>query len=265
MYLCGEAELAIGDPQAKQRSRQYFAQASRQCISLSVLSKLVRELDANGVDNGDNHDEDDTLGRECIANLYGAITRWGFHGTRFRDKMAEGAGHLAEDEHRRFHQGLEFLGRLLGWESIRPTNDGDPDCVWTIGHDLYVTLEAKSEQKQDGKIGKGDVQQAVGHVDWVREHLNPAEDARVFAVIVTSREKPAVSAKPHADGLHHMSPAAIRELGARAITAVEGIRNRVAGVDEHEAFAIIRQKLSHGDLMPDDIVALLTATAVTDL
>lgn len=258
MYLCGDAELAIGGSQAERRGQEYFGQAARQCPSLSWLSKLV--VSHRSTHDASTEAEADPVLAECVENIVEQLKRWGFHGKTFTDKVKVGLAMLDTDSHKEFHQGLEFVGRILGWTPDRPTGDGDPDCIWKLGRKLYIAFEAKSEQNHTGEIGKKDVQQAQGHVAWIEENCSPLEDATIIPVLVTPRTSLAASAKPHADGLYVTSVDAMRELGRVAVDAAKKVRNAIAAMDELEALNITREKLEIAELTPDDIVDRLKAT-----
>ena len=257
MYLCGDAELAGGESRGERRGEEYFNQAARQCPSLSWLSRLVASVTVTR----ESSDEStvDPLSAECVENVVGRVRKWGFHGKTFTEKVNAGIELLDTDAHAEFHQGLEFVGRILGWETTRPTGDGDPDCIWTLGHDLYIAFEAKSEQSDIGEIGKKDVQQALGHVDWVKANHSPSAIATIIPVLVTPRTILASSAKPHANGLFIASVDAMRELGQNAVKVAKRVRNAIAATDEIEALSIAAEKLESAELLPSDVAGRLTA------
>ena len=54
---------------------------------------------------------------------------------------------LAGDEATPFELGLETLGKLLGFESVRRTDTAAPDSAWRDGDAIWFVFEAKTEEK----------------------------------------------------------------------------------------------------------------------
>lgn len=70
---------------------------------------------------------------------------------------------LARPKAEPFEQALTTLRILLGAESFKPEAHGRADAVW-IWPKMWLTLEAKSEQKPDGIIGFDYVRQTNEHL-----------------------------------------------------------------------------------------------------
>lgn len=66
---------------------------------------------------------------------------------------------LASTQTTRYATGLAVLGELLGAESFKPAGKGRTDAVWAW-EALWLTLEAKSEQKANGLLSMEYVRQA---------------------------------------------------------------------------------------------------------
>lgn len=264
IYLTGDAELAHSTlPENFQRSRQYFAQAAHSCPSLSWLSQL-KELseDARATDNSVQHEDLDVCAAESINLL---LSKWGFHGSKFEDKINAGIAQINSDSHADFHQGLEFLGKILGFEAYRPNGTGEPDCIWIIGHTLYIIFEAKSEQNPDGTIGKNDVQQAQGHENWVQQKHSPRDAAQLLPIIISPRCKFDTDVKIHASTLCHIKPEDVREIATRSVECIGKIRNNIAGIDNTKVLIIIQQHLKDFGLLPMQVYENVSAKKVQEI
>ncbi len=110
-------------------------------------------------------------------------------------KIDQGRKFINNNHHVAFHQGLEFLGKLLGFDTNRPSGKGDPDCIWYLSNHCYVVFEAKSEQNPNWVIGKGDIQEAVGRVQWVMNKYLLGSDDKVYALILSPSNKVEESGK----------------------------------------------------------------------
>ena len=70
---------------------------------------------------------------------------------------------LRSNNHAEFQEGLEFLGKLLGYTASRPRNNSSTDCLWKgiFGNTREVfTFEAKIEHSPTTEIVASDVGQA---------------------------------------------------------------------------------------------------------
>ena len=70
---------------------------------------------------------------------------------------------LESDSHKQYQEGLERLGRLLGYQAHRPRNSAATDCLWrgVFGNAMEViTFEAKIEHGTSQQLAAKDVGQA---------------------------------------------------------------------------------------------------------
>lgn len=263
VYLTGDAELAgATDAGARQRANQYFTEAAYACPGLSWLARLKSASEANAGAAGDVQYED--LCCKAAERIHALLSQWGFHGPTFASRVQRGMEHIECEEHTRFHQGLEFLGKLLGFKASRPGGQGDPDCVWIAEHDLYIGFEAKSEQSAEGRIGKGDIQQAQGHESWIRAHCDPGAESQVVPVLVSPRGTVDTEAKIHATSLSLVSVEEVRELCDRAKDCIVRIRNDIAGIESPAALEHVCRRLCEAGLSPQQVFAALTENRVAD-
>ena len=154
----------------------------------------------------------------------------------FSKRLENTTALLSQTAHIEFHQGLEHLGRLLGAKPTRVSEPGAPDVVWTFGGVIHVAHEAKSE-KTSSELSKADVQQARGHIDWVRHRASIAsKDDTVYPVIVSPTANLDGTAKPHVGGVYCLLLGEVRLLAEDAATELSKLRLKFAGED----FATVR-------------------------
>src|SRR5262245_5797778 len=92
----------------------------------------------------------------------------GRSGTRCKKALAEYRTLIQAKESKPFEQGLEMLGRLLGAEAKRFTEDGAPDGFWRFGDWHAFVFEAKTDEAEEGGISLNTVRQAATHEQAVR-------------------------------------------------------------------------------------------------
>ena len=69
---------------------------------------------------------------------------------------------LQSQKHNEFQEGLEKLGKLIGYDSYRPKHEAATDCLWrgVFGNQkLVLTIEAKIEDTDSGRIVPSDIGQ----------------------------------------------------------------------------------------------------------
>lgn len=264
MYLTGDAEMAHSSSSDNlERAKQYYEQAAYLCPSLAWLSQLKEISSVADLSRRNIHFEDiDALAAENIKMI---LSKWGFHGSKYEEKVNQVLANIKSDDHANFHEGLEFLGKMIGFETYRPTGRGEPDCVWIIGHLLYITFEAKNEQKADGVIGIRDIQQAQGHEKWILSKHSPEEGADILPLIISPRQRVEQAANIHADTLCWLTPESVCNIAGEAVKCLNKIRNRIAGIDESKVLPTVCQILQDANFLPKQAYEKLRIMKVSDM
>jgi len=90
------------------------------------------------------------------------LEQLGTRGARFERWCSQLSEELQSNHHDQYRQGLEKLGKLLGYDSNRPRHGSATDCRWRgiFGNcKEVVTFEAKIEDVPSGKITASDIGQ----------------------------------------------------------------------------------------------------------
>lgn len=128
-------------------------------------------------------------------------------GRRF-DRHCQGiAEDLQADTHDQYCQGLEKIGRLLGYDATRPRHGSATDNRWRGvfgGHREVITVEAKIEHEPSGLITAGHVGQAHNQVERARAEFSP-HGYQVNGVIITHLTEFARDAESSAGALRCIS------------------------------------------------------------
>jgi hypothetical protein len=209
-------------------------------INAGWLDHLLRSRQ-RGADPVRNGGEE--LPSIVAEKIWNAIDELGWSGRRFADyceKMLSDV--MAADKHKTFHAGLEALGRLLGAQASRPSNQGEPDVIWQLGDHVWICFEAKTEKLSGGAgLSKKDVLQAKGHVDWARFFATQgARRAEIFPVIVAPTAKIDPIAEPHKESLYFLSVLDISEWAKKVHKGLIEVRTKYSGQD----FAAARTKFA---------------------
>ncbi len=100
---------------------------------------------------------------EVVRAFDELLDHYGASGNRFEQRCNRIAEMLQSDSHGVFQEGVESLGKLLGYTAYRPEFSGAPDCVWRGKFGAFgemVTFEAKIEDTPSNEIILSDLGQA---------------------------------------------------------------------------------------------------------
>lgn len=199
-------------------------------INSGFLDKLLR-LRSKDVAKPDDADALDVQ----AESIWNQLAVWGWQGPAFKKKLDEMTTGLAQtNDHTMFHIGLERLGQCLGAEAIRSTAEGAPDVVWVF-HNRCYTFEAKAGTK----LSKKYVQQAKGHVEWVKAQRPELNDVPIQPLIVSPDRKLDNLATPHISGLNFISASDVAQYGQATAGVLQKFRTQFAGKE----FGAAREQL----------------------
>ncbi|HEY4696723.1 MAG TPA: DEAD/DEAH box helicase [Candidatus Peribacteraceae bacterium] len=187
-------------------------------------------------------------------SIWKQIANWGWQGPAFGKKIQEMLSGLSQPaDHTKFHIGLERLGQCLGAEVIRTTAEGAPDVVW-IFQDRCYTFEAKAGTH----LSKKYVQQAKGHVEWVKAERPELSDVRMQPLIVSAGNNVDELAKPYIKGLNFISTTDIALYGQSTATEIQNIRTQFAGKEYGAIREELMTNIRHGKMDCGSIDKLLS-------
>ena len=226
-YLAGVAASLAGNKDAE---RDCLARGAKCGVNSGWLNRLLHQRGTAAPPEKVKNIEPNAEG------LWDVFTVWGWAGPTFEQKIDQMLEQLKDLHHAAYHEGLEALGRCFGAKTTRITEQGAPDVVWSFDTDFHVAFEAKTGKKPSGALSKGDVQEAKGHPDWVRDRLcqNPATGV-IASVIVAPSPTVHQIALPFAGDLHYIAPARMLKLAERVADTLRKLRVTYVGREFAEA------------------------------
>jgi hypothetical protein len=266
-YLAGCAAWLAGyeqsDENLLENARDSFGRAARASWSVSWLAEQSRRLGS-----GSSPLEADDREIAVCESVYEVLVGLGLHGGKFDRKMSEFLGLVRKDESRPFEQGVELFGRLLGFDSSRPSDENAaPDGVWLLPDGSAITLEAKSEESSEHGISHKTILQAKAHETWVRNFRKVPASAQVITVVVSPRRSVDEIATLNAgEDLFYVNIDEFRQMAERLEAALRRARSRiVAHSDRQAAVEAIHEELNRKGLLPDALLDAIQKTPIHDL
>lgn len=263
-YMAGCAAWLAGNEQKDdtllEKARDLFGRASKCSLSLSWLAELSRE--AKPSHHLQKMEVEEV--RVCEA-IYSRIVELGFNGPKFVNKMSELINLINQDASDPFERGIELLGKLLGFESLRPGGEGTPDGVWILSDHLAIAFEAKSDETPTDPISLKAVRQASTHEKWLRDNCSISTDAEVFTLLITPRTMISKDAQRNAGRLFYINIGNIRKLAETLVAALRRVRAIAIESDQVKAIEIIHSELHRGNLLPAVLIASFKKNLLKDL
>lgn len=179
-------------------------------------------------------------------------------------RVAEMQSGLSVIDHNNYEPALSTLGKLLGAEAWKPKGDGRADSVWCWGNELWLTLEAKSEHKDDGQIGLDDVRQVNEHLKFLAEDRKVIIPGGSSSIMISPREAfkqdALVIAERFTFKVTLMEVLALASAVERCWLVLLTLRNLTNDVERRRA---VEQTLTDARLLPSDVTDRLTLRPIS--
>lgn len=202
-------------------------------VNAGYLDSMLR---ANSADAPGDIEDDLDLAAEAVWKL---IETWGWQGPTFARNLDEMSLQLSKwTDSTAFHMGLECLGKCVGAETLRPTDDGAPDVVWVFEKRGY-TFEAKASKK----LSKKYVLQAKAHPNWVISKRPDLRQVRWQSLVVSPSGELEELAVPHAGNLNHISVDEIVTFSQRVAATLKKVRTKYVGKEYGDALPQLKVDL----------------------
>jgi len=208
---------------------------------------------------------EETVPDDWISGIENLLAELGLVGTKFDRVLAEKRSFIRATEAKKFHQGLRFLGRMLGATSHEWEGDAKPDGFWRFGMVKGFAFEAKTQEFSQGAISVKTVRQALTHEKCVRDDALLADFAVCETAVISPRTTIEPEASTHAQKLFYCPHQTLMELFDHAAAALTELRT-VAPKISQDLLSVEAAKIygKHGCL-PQSVMTMLVAKKLADL
>ena len=263
-YLSADAAMALGAETGKKQyldsARDLLSRAGNCCPNVSWFARLRRSIVATDVAEVTSE-----LNIEAIEGVRRRLIDWGSVGSRFEDNIGVIGNDLRETAHKKFHRGLDGLGRMLGFASRLPDGNAVPDCVWSLSDRIYIVHEAKSEHTASDAIGVNDITQANRHGQWVKANLPCNQETKIVCFIVSPRVTISEEAVAHTGALCHVTPGELQDLHEQISGCLRRVRSKNLELRDEMVIDELVDEYSRGKLMVENVIDRLVARRVAEM
>ncbi|MBW4494684.1 MAG: DEAD/DEAH box helicase [Oscillatoria princeps RMCB-10] len=145
-------------------------------------------------------------------------------------RILENLSKVTEADSKKFEDGHERLGRLLGYTAANSEADAAPDPWWIAGDDFCIVFEDHSSNSQGTPLGANKVRQVASHPNWIKDNQQLLRnDAEIIPVIVTPCESLASGAVPHTGDVCYWNQKEFQVWAEQAIAVVRSLRSSFPG------------------------------------
>ncbi len=186
-------------------------------------------------------------------------------GSKFDRTVAQMRDYVRSTEAKKFHQGLRFLGRLLGARTYEWDDNAKPDGFWNLNYWKATVFEAKTGEFAPGALSIGTVRQASTHEKCVRDDRLIPDHVTCVTVVISPRTTADPEAKRHGEKLFYCNHEDLMQLFERAVAALTELRVVTPKISQNlfptEALKVYQK---HG-AFADSVFELLTKVKIIDL
>jgi Helicase C-terminal domain len=201
----------------------------------------------------------DERARRAAAEL----AELGVRGVRFERRLASLRTRITSDESEPFERGLRGLGRLLGFEAVRPQGEAAPDGAWR-SDEVLIVWEAKTAERPDTPLSPEAVRQAATHAQWVERELGWPRPERVLTLIVSPKTAVEPAAATVAADQRLVETRLVRQIADEAVEAYRQVRQRARGLDDLGRQRTFTQAFAQRRLGSAELLARLGHRRVAD-
>ncbi len=162
--------------------------------------------------------------QERFLCLDACLQSMGIIGQKCQKNMVIARTHIKSHGAKKFEQGLEFLGNLLGAKSIRFMGEGQPDGLWVFGDWHAFVFEAKTDENENLGVSLRTVRQAKTHEQAARSLGLLASHTRCSTIIISPRTAVHRVAQIHTEKLYYLSSTDVTKLFERTAKAFSEVR-----------------------------------------
>jgi hypothetical protein len=258
LYIAGVwMHLGAKDETQRARARELIREAGMAANRGTWLREMMPLPGAPEVDLAPM---DVVAVNNIVARLRGKLKT-----SALRGELVEMQASLAQDEAKRYERGLAVLGSFLGAAAEKPKGQARADSAWEWGTAMWMTVEAKSEEHDDGLLPVKDIRQANTQMDQLAADRG-MDSAPANSPIILLSDKLTVDPKhaPIANrNVYLSSPAIVSAIASDVAVVWEDLLSTATGkLSEVDQKKHVRAALTDNGCLPSQVIDRLTQSRI---
>lgn len=253
-----------GRKEYETKARDFFHKASDNLLSVSWMSSLnnclFEKSQQNAVDN------DDMFGNNLlrIEDIFSRCS----YSKRLQREINQAISDISSLDGKKFEKGHQKIGELLGFVSINPEGEGDPDPIWYADESVVVVTEDKIYQDNGygiKRIPLSDVREANGHIIWIKEKYPLIGNKRIISLFISNADQIEDSARTEAIDLFYLSKDSFVNWCTKASSILLESYNSFSVEGSYDWRETVHNRFVSERITPKDFFDLASKTKLTDL
>jgi Helicase C-terminal domain len=248
-YL-GSAWSALASTDDASSAALHSAELLRNAHSAAVGTTWLKEVQPLPSTTYDSDPVDEQGVGSVIALLKGELSSH----AKFERQSSTMLANLNQQERTKYEQGLVTLGELLGAESFKPPGKGRTDAAW-VWNRLWMTVEAKSEQKSEGMLSMDYVRQTNTQLaSLAADHGVEMPPDGSISLVVTPRSVVDPDAVPiAAPHIYLVTPRLMLDIAHDTVRAWKELRGMANGVSVEVLHADVARAFWEHRVLPTQV------------
>lgn len=250
-----------GDRTYEKTYRNYLINASKTTISINWFNKIVNQ---DKKDDQISHYMEYVI--ENIEKIILSTSRIGIN--KFYDELNDVLHLLNNSNGEKFEQGHEKLGKLLGYRTLNPGGDAEPDPIWILNDKFCIVSEDKIYNSSSKKIPTKHVRQAGSHVNWIKNNaakLSMEKEPDSITVFITNSDDIDKSAAIHGNNVFYLNRDDFVNYAKRCVEVLKEIRRNFSNVGDVVWRESVIQKFIDNQITPKDYLNLISEKTISEL
>ncbi len=246
------------------KAREFFSKAADSLISVSWMSSLNNRLFEKSQQTDDRND--DMFGN-TILRIEDNFSKCAYSKILQRE-INQAISDINSSDGKKFENGHQKIGELLGFVSINPDGDGDPDPIWYADESVVVVAEDKVYQDNGNGIKRiplSDVREANGHMPWIKKKYPSIGSKRIISLFITNANRIEDSARTEAKDLFYLSKDDFVNWCIKASNVLMESYNSFSSEGSFDWREAVHNKFVTEKITPKDFFDLASKTKLTDL
>lgn len=228
LYLEGSA-LDWADGSGKHipdEARKIFMRAARSAKAVSWLTSLAYSTNPKTDTVIGDADPELQAQIERVAIIFddlGVVTN-----AKFEKLVDSIRTNLSSPKGKTFEQGLEDLGKLLGFQTGNSEETAAPD-PWWYSRSYGMVFEANSEVDSDKVFGSTKARQVADHPKWLKKNRPELAEVDFLPILITAAESMDAGASSFLDSTRYWKKSEFMTWSEQAIGALRELKSQYQG------------------------------------
>lgn len=165
----------------------------------------------------------------------------------------------------KYEPALTSLGTLLGADAFKPDPQGNCDSAWCWGNDMWLTIEAKSDETPNDGLSIESVRQANTHLAMLSRERGDADIPFPTAASVIASPRAKIDSGAVTAAQQHVHLAHVEDVLSLAedVEKTWGQIRQLRFAESSAVLGLVKDLLQANNLLPSDVFVRLTARPVS--